>query len=140
MTTRSTKGRTTKKQNRRVRFINWVIVVAWAGVIWALSSIPDLKSGLEQDFILRKLAHGFEFAVLTILILRALPRPKSGTWLRLVGAGILALEYAAIDEIHQGFVPGREPSIRDVGIDALGVIAGLLLFSLASALYQKNKK
>ncbi|MFH0830787.1 MAG: VanZ family protein [Parcubacteria group bacterium] len=107
--------------------VRWLLALGWAGVIWGLSSIPELKTGLEQDFILRKIAHGFEFAVLVILLIRALPTPRRGNWVRYVGAVVLALEYAAIDEIHQGFVPGREPSLRDVGIDALGVLVGVVV-------------
>lgn len=117
-------GRTTHR--RATMILRWLLVLVWAGVIWALSSIPELKSGLEQDFVLRKIAHGLEFAILAVLLVRALPHPRHGTAVRYLGALILAIEYAAIDEIHQGFVPGRQPSARDVAIDALGVVAGTL--------------
>lgn len=120
--------------------MRWLLVLGWAGVIWTLSSIPELKTGLEQDFLLRKIAHGFEFAILAILLVRALPQPRHGTVVRYLGALILAIEYAAIDEIHQGFVPGREPSARDVGIDALGVVAGTLIIYFWSRFHGNKKK
>ncbi|MFO0704583.1 MAG: VanZ family protein [Candidatus Andersenbacteria bacterium] len=111
--------------------LNWALVVVWGAVIWMFSSIPDLRSGFEQDFILRKLAHGLEFAVLVILIFRALPVPLRSRWQRYGLAALLAVAYAAVDEIHQGYVPGREPAVRDVAIDALGVTLGLASILLA---------
>jgi VanZ family protein len=44
-------------------------------------------------------------------------------------AGVIALLYAFSDEWHQSFVPGREGALRDVGIDALGVIGVSLWFA-----------
>src|SRR3989344_4893221 len=44
---------------------HWFWVILWAGLIFILSSIPRLESGLDQDFLLRKLAHIFEYFVLT---------------------------------------------------------------------------
>ena len=35
--------------------------------------------------------------------------------------------YAIIDEIHQSFVPGRSCEIRDMCIDAVGVLVGMIL-------------
>ena len=35
--------------------------------------------------------------------------------------------YAATDEIHQLFVPGRSGEIRDVCLDSLGVITGIII-------------
>ena len=132
-----TKRHSSKKSVARTvigapRVVRWLVVVLWAAGIWVLSSIPELKSGLEQDFLLRKLAHGFEFGVLAMLLIWALPMPRQRVWLRFLGAAILALEYAALDEIHQGFVPGREPSLRDVGIDAIGVAVGVLVWLVGS--------
>jgi VanZ like family len=99
----------------------WLPVVLWAGMIFALSSVPDLGTGLGGwDLVLRKLAHAGEYAVLGALLLRALGRP----W---VAFG-LGIAYAISDEIHQSFVPGRLGSPLDVAIDAVGVAAGVLLW------------
>ena len=35
---------------------------------------------------------------------------------------IISLVFAVIDEIHQTFVPTREGTIRDVLIDAMGIV------------------
>jgi VanZ family protein len=99
----------------------WLPVVAWAALIFALSSVPDLGSGLGGwDTALRKLAHAGEYAVLGALLLRATDR-----------AGLafgLGVAYAVSDEIHQTFVAGRAGSPVDVAIDAVGVLLGVLLW------------
>ena len=108
----------------------WLPVVLWAAVIFAFSSVPDLGTGLGTwDFVLRKLAHAAEFAILGALLLRALSRP----WTSLA----LGVAYAISDEGHQHFVEGRQASPRDVLIDAvgvaLGVVAGRRLGSLRAS-------
>ena len=99
----------------------WLPVAVWAALIFALSSVPDLGTGLGTwDLVLRKLAHTGEYAVLGALLLRALRRP-------LPAAG-LAIAYAASAEVHQSFVAGRQGRPLDVLIDAAGVLAGVLLY------------
>jgi VanZ family protein len=96
----------------------WLPVLAWAGVIFALSSIPGLGTGLGYwDLVLRKLAHLAEFAILGALLARALPE---------LHAFLAGIGYAAFDEIHQHFVPGRAGTLRDVAIDSVGVLLGVL--------------
>jgi VanZ family protein len=96
----------------------WLPVLVWAGVIFALSSIPSLSSGLGTwDTVLRKCAHMTEYAILAVLLLRA---TSSYAW-----AFGLAVVYAASDEVHQLFVRGRHGSPVDVAIDAVGALIGL---------------
>ena len=97
----------------------WLPVVLWAGLIFALSSIPSLGTGLgTRDQILRKGAHMTEYAVLAFLLIRAIGREAPA-----VALGIL---YAASDELHQAFVRGRHASPVDVAIDAVGLLIGVL--------------
>ena len=99
----------------------WLPVVACAAVIFALSSVPDLGTGLGGwDLVLRKLAHAAEYAVLGALLLRATGRTGL--------AFTLAALYAVTDEIHQSFVPGRLGSPIDVAIDAAGAAVGIALW------------
>ena len=102
----------------------WLPVVAWAALIFALSSVPDLGTGLGGwDLVLRKLAHAGEYAVLGALLLRATGRAGLA-----FGLGLL---YAISDELHQVFVPGRMGSPVDVAIDAIGVACGIAIWQLA---------
>lgn len=102
----------------------------WMATIFVLSSIPSLKSPLEPfyDFLLRKLAHVGEYAVLSGLLFRALTASGFKTKRALATAALVSLFYAATDEWHQTFVPGREGTLRDVGVDALGVVGARFMF------------
>ena len=53
------------------------------------------------------------------------------------GTGIL---YAASDEFHQLFVPGRSGQITDVLIDSGGLLAGILLVVLIKSFYIKQSR
>ena len=90
----------------------------WAAVIFAFSSIPSLSTGLGTwDLVLRKLAHGAEFAILGALLYR---------WLSSAPLAILAGSvYAATDEIHQTFVSGRAGLVTDWAIDTAAVVIGV---------------
>jgi VanZ family protein len=104
----------------------WLPVVAWAALIFALSSVPDLGTGLGGwDLALRKIAHAAEYAVLGALLLRA--TGKTGL------AFTLGALYAVSDELHQSFVPGRLGSPLDVAIDAAGVAVGIVLWQTVRA-------
>ena len=99
----------------------WLPVIGWAALIFALSSIPDLGTGTgDWDLVLRKIAHAAEFAVLGALLARALRTAWPA-----VALGVL---YAISDEVHQTFVSGREGSLLDVAIDAVGVALGVALW------------
>jgi VanZ family protein len=103
------------------RIWQWGPVVLWAGVIFALSSIPSLGTGLGiWDEVLRSLAHALEFAVLGALLARALSSP----WAALA----LASLYAVTDEIHQSFVTGRAGTVSDWAIDTAGAALGVAAY------------
>jgi len=94
-------------------------VLAWCALIFAFSAVPSLGTGLGTwDLLLRKLAHVAEYAVLGALLARACSRG----WV----AFTLGIAYAASDELHQAFVPGRAGRPLDVAIDATGVALGVV--------------
>jgi VanZ family protein len=99
----------------------WLPVLVWAALIYTFSSIPSLSSGLgTADTVLRKAAHMTEYAMLAVLLFRAL-----GDELLAFFGTIL---YAASDELHQTFVRGRHGSPIDAGIDAIGAVVGLAVW------------
>jgi VanZ family protein len=102
------------------RVTAWAPVLLWAGVIFALSSVPDLGTGLGTwDTALRKLAHTAEYAILGGLLLRALRSAPA--------AVLFASAYAITDEVHQAFVRGRHGSPVDWLIDTAGATLGVAL-------------
>ena len=99
---------------------NWLPVLVWAAVIFTLSSIPSLGTGLGVwDTVLRKAGHMTEFAILGALLLRALGRE--------LPAFVAGVAYAVTDEVHQHFVEGRHASALDVALDSVGVAVGILI-------------
>ena len=103
----------------------WLLVVAWAGVIFALSATPDLRFAQSDtvDFVVRKAGHMAVFGILALLVWRAV------SYSRQRGAVAISLAftvaYAASDEFHQSFTAGRHPSLVDVGIDSVGALIAL---------------
>ena len=76
------------------------------------------------DFIIRKVAHVTEYAVLSLLVSRSVGIKMNSTIReRLVPAGISSL-YALSDEFHQSFVPSRGATYTDVMWDTFGAILG----------------
>jgi VanZ family protein len=101
--------------------------LAVMALIFALSATPDLSSGLGTlDFILRKIAHVTIFALLWLTLARA------ADWRRPVLAAVIAVLYAASDELHQSFVEGRHGTPVDVLIDSVGVGLAALAWAVAA--------
>ena len=107
------------------RVARWLAVAGWMALIFFLSSQSKLPSPPDPllDLIFKKGAHFTAYAVLAVLFRRALP-PSRRMWAL---SWVLAVLYAASDEWHQSFVPGRHPLETDILIDACGAAAGLLI-------------
>ena len=102
----------------------WLPVVAWAALIFTLSSLPNLSTaeGVLGD-VLSSGAHAVEYAIFGVLLLRALDAR--------VVAFAAGIGYAITDEIHQSFVPGRQASVIDLAVDAIGLLVGIVLLERA---------
>lgn len=117
-----------KKMKHILKVYLWLRFALWCGLIFYLSSIPNLKTEFGiWDFILRKIAHMFVYAVLFLFTHSAaaetfkLPAPRLYFY-----CVVFCIIYAISDEYHQGFVPGRHASPVDVLIDTAGVAAALI--------------
>ena len=100
-------------------------------VLWFLPTISEAKLATVH-FILRKLGHFTEYAILAYLARRAFVS-SSYDFLRrywFQWALGLVVAYALLDEFHQSFVPSRTASIYDSLIDVAGGITVLLLMKL----------
>ena len=134
----------------------WVWVAAWMGVIFFFSTDlfsgaqtsrfigPILKwfaPGISDDaiaavqLVARKMAHLAEYAILSILICRALAKrvvPGSLPLAALGQAVLIAAAYAMFDEWHQSWTAERFGSALDVGIDTVGAVLGAAFFAWLS--------
>lgn len=79
--------------------------------------MPDIAYG-------DKTAHLALYAVLAFLVARAMA-PRGGA-VRLLSALAATLTFAAVDEWHQRFIPGRTASLADFAADAAGATAGVV--------------
>ncbi|SNQ60942.1 VanZ family protein [Candidatus Methanoperedens nitratireducens] len=93
-------------------------MIIYAALIFYLSSqetIPAPQLFANQD----KVVHLAEYAPFGWFSLKAFtPATPAGF---LAGVGF-SLAYAASDEVHQSFVPGRDASIMDWLADAVGIL------------------
>lgn len=53
------------------------------------------------------------------------------------GVGVM---YAISDEIHQLMVDGRSGNVRDVIIDSIGILIGIMVFLLIKGVFGRNVK
>ncbi|MBU3958683.1 MAG: VanZ family protein [Candidatus Omnitrophica bacterium] len=107
----------------------WLPVIIYAPLIFYLSSIPG--KDVPQLFIGQDiLFHIIEYAILALLINRALKNynPKLIYARRFLWVFFVSVIYAASDEYHQMFVPGRCASGFDLCIDGIGSLIGSLLY------------
>lgn len=138
------------------KIINWLLLIIWMIVIFELSNQTgevsgDLSSSLLYQilsifigdissinsdilsilmFLIRKLAHFTEYAILGILCLNVLRSYYDFSWKLDLCALILCMMYAASDEFHQLFISGRAGSFKDVLIDTSGSMFSLLIYGL----------
>ena len=110
----------------------WRSLVAWAGtlaymaVLWWFSSrsapVVSRWNFLRlPDYVL----HAAAYLGLSVVAHWAWAAGFRSSFLRTACAAVLlASAYGIVDEWHQSFVPGREPSWRDVAADVLGAVLG----------------
>lgn len=106
--------------------LTWLPLLVWMAVIFAFSTRHGGGHLPAAEVAVRKLAHVVEYVVLTLLLLRALQRSDLASATAVPVAIVAALVYAASDEWHQSFVPGRTATPRDVAIDGFGIVLGTL--------------
>jgi VanZ family protein len=111
----------------------WGPAIFFMTAIFLFSSIPDreMPNFGGWDYLTKKGSHMLGYALLACTYYYAIYRSKIPARRRFLLAVCLASLYAASDEWHQSFVPGRNCSLVDVGFDTLGGIIGVALFRLA---------
>lgn len=88
----------------------------------------------------RKLAHMTEYFILAICISFPLYVYGVRGFALFLLAGILCVGFACTDEFHQSFVAGWGPSKRDVFIDSIGALFGIILVQIFCHTFTPQKK
>ncbi len=102
---------------------HWLPVLAYLGLIFFLSAQPHLRPPVQFSNS-DKTYHLGEYLVLGALMARAL-RASQAQWSGLRVAAVtvaLCSLWAASDEYHQSFVPGRDCSVWDWCADTMGAL------------------
>jgi len=111
------------------RFIKyWIPVIICGIIIFLISAIPARR--MPNVFIYQNVVgHLLEYTFFGLLWVRAFKEyyPRQSFTRRLAWIFIFVLIYAALDELHQLFVPGRVASWNDVGIDMIGLLLANLI-------------
>ncbi|MNI20674.1 VanZ like family protein [compost metagenome] len=111
---------------------------------WEFSYMGSLVSWKDPqgllEFFVRKGAHIFEYLVLSMLWTYGLLAKQWKLNMALLTSSLISILYAASDEWHQTWVPGRTGHAIDVGVDAIGVLLMLIWFLLIRRLIGRLQK
>lgn len=112
--------------------------------------LPIYQSTTEQQMLVqhlhgtvRKVAHGVNYFILGGLAYQAIrlnSSVKKKAWHLAAAAMLFCVTFAALDELHQVYVPGRSGELRDVLIDSGSALAGILFcwgYGLSRAVKRK---
>ncbi len=88
--------------------------------------VKEIADAIEG--FVRKAAHMTEFGILSVLIFIWIGQWEMSLLRHGLTASGAAAVYAASDEIHQLFVPGRAGRFSDVCIDSVGAVLGVVVF------------
>jgi VanZ family protein len=106
--------------------LRWFPSILMMVLIFGFSSLPskEMPNFAWADLIVKKGGHMLGYALLALAYWRGLGWDKKRWWL----PWLMTFLYAVTDEFHQSFVPGRNPSPLDVGIDCIGAGIGLIVW------------
>lgn len=99
----------------------------------------QVEFAVKIDHIVRKTAHVTEYAVLGFLLAQAFMEDKAKLLFRIIMPWCIGALYAATDEIHQLFIPGRSGQISDVLLDSVGVLIGVMVVNIWDKLKSRSK-
>lgn len=134
------------------KFLSWTAVILWMTLIFYFSHQPattssELSTGITEviiqtaekivpdigvdlrsfNHLVRKNSHFVIYLVLGVLVLNALRRSGVRGYHGIGLAILFCVVYAISDEVHQHFVAGRGPQVKDVLIDSSGAFVGISL-------------
>jgi VanZ family protein len=107
-------------------FYWWVVLFGYGALIFYVSSLPAVPAPAPPLFMHQdKLSHGLEYLVFGWFALKAF---VPGTMKGVFGTLVFTILYAASDELHQSFVPGRCCSLWDWIADSIGILSSFFIY------------
>lgn len=103
-----------------------------------LSSSQIANYALNNQFYIRKAAHITEYFLLAMSVSLPLYVYKIRGFKLSFLATLFCVLYAFLDEYHQSFSYGRSPQLRDVAIDSIGIIAGVIIVRIIGFIGRKT--
>jgi VanZ family protein len=153
-------------RNKKNLILVWSLILLWMIVIFLFSAQPaeetnslsmnvaelilGAKASINTEIngtvgdiawfngFVRKFAHFFLYFVLGLLMMYAMGKSGVRGLKACLLSALICAVYAASDEFHQRFVPGREASGMDILVDTAGAAAGLLIYMIITGL-RKHK-
>lgn len=128
---------------KTLRVILIFFIILWTCLIFLFSSQDGGESsGFSRKFVeffikdpelvnkiepyVRKLAHFSEYGLGGVLFISLFSTYEWTDRRKISTSILLGVWYAIMDEIHQLMVPGRSGALKDVYIDSLGIITGVI--------------
>lgn len=114
------------------------------GFLLKILSVFHMKEFMEHyEILIRKLAHFFLYFVLgvsAVLMFYEIENLRKATNSAPNSAFVLSIIYAASDEIHQYFVPGRSMQFSDVVLDSAGALSAIIFIVAIRKLVFKQRE
>ncbi len=119
----------------------WLPFVVWAIGIFTASSIPGADFPDSPIFSHDKILHFIVFFGFAFLLERALHHqtrfPDLARYSHLATL-VIAVVYGSLDELHQAFVPGRDPDVFDLMADTTGALGAVIVVWLLNRLRRRE--
>lgn len=106
----------------------WLPPLIWAGVILLGTSLPQDVVPVQTSNI-DKVLHFTIYTVFAFLLTRQISEDTT-RGRAAFGAVLIAAAFAAADEWHQRFIPGRFPELADWLADVCGAILGAIVYAV----------
>jgi len=127
---------------RKNRYITVIFTILIAIEIFYFSSIPgtvNVSGGINW---MLTLYHFIVFFLFSFFLLISIKGDKKLKLNHLLIVLTLSIAYAILDEVHQVYTPFRDPSIRDILTDVIGIFSAttLYFFTFNKVNHIKNSK
>lgn len=154
------------KKKKLVQIIDILFILIWMATVFWFSNQNGVKStstsrtvtevvvkpvlGEDKDKneiiikdtekVIRKLAHYTIYTIGGVLIINYAYTIEKSKRKQIAYSIIFGLTYAITDELHQYFISDRSARVFDVCIDTLGIITGILIYSVIKKYIQNIKR